>query len=141
MRKTLYLKLMKGTKDSIVKNGPLKWLTRTVLVFGLIAFQGHVSEFRLHNSEPAKTELNDVRRASCKRTVSFQKTFEDLNGSLLYLTSRTELFTSLLLHQENKIAVKLKSNLEEQPINEQAGFLIHYSTDSSEEFGTNHLKG
>jgi len=139
MRKRLYLKLMKGTKDSIVINGPLKWLTRTVLVFGLIAFQGHVSEFRLHNSEPTKTELNDHRRISFKRTVNYQKTFQDLSGSLL--TSRTELFASLLLHQENKIAVKLRSILEEQPTNEQAGFLIHYSTDRSEEFCTSHLKG
>jgi hypothetical protein len=140
-RKKVIFDLMKRTKDVITKNGLLKWLTKTVLVLGLIAFSGHVSELRLYNSEPTKTELNEVRRVNSKRTVNFKKVFGGLNCPLLYSTSRTEKFTSFLLQLENRIAVKLKSNFEERPTNEQRGFFIYYSTESSEEFDTNQLRG
>ena len=132
---------MKRTKDVITKNRLLKWLTKTVLVLGLITFSGHVSEFRLYNSEPTKTELNEVRRVSSKRTVNFKQIFDGLSFSVLHSTSRTDIYTSLLSYQKNRITVKLKSNFEEQPTNEQTGFLIYYSTDSSEEFNTSPLKG
>ena len=132
---------MKRSKDVITKNGLLKWLTKTVLVLGLTTFSGHVSEFRLYNSEPIKTELNEVRKVSSKRTVNFKQVFAGLNFSVLHSTSRTDIFTSLLLYQENRIAIKLKSNFKQLPTNEQTGFLIYYSSDSSEEFNTNPLKG
>ena len=120
-------------------SGLLKWLMKTILVFGLITFSGQVSEFRLHNSEPTKTELNEVKRDCTKRTISFKRIFNGLN-LLSYSTNRTENFVSYLFDQDNRITVKLKSSFKEKS-NEQDGFLIYHSTKISDELDTNQLRG
>lgn len=133
---------MNNTKNVITKNGLLKWLMKTILVLGLITFSGHVSEARLHNSESTKTELSEVRRISSKKTVYFKTVFSGLNSSRLHLTVQAEKFTTSLLHQDNWINVKLKSNFKAQPPKELVmGYILYYSTESSEEFDTNQLRG
>lgn len=129
--------LMKKNKDVIAKSAILKWVTKAILVLGLITFSGNASEFRHYNSEPTKTELNDVRWVSSKRTVSFKKILDRRN----YSTSSPSNFISCLLHQDNSIAVKLKINFKELPTDVQDGFLIYYATHSSEEFDTDQLRG
>jgi hypothetical protein len=124
------------TKDVIKKSGLLKWLSKAVLVLGLLTFSGHVSEFRLYNSGPTKTELNEVRSVNTKRTVSLNKILNGLNSII-----RTDQFVFRLLHQDNRIALKLRINFVVLPTNEQDAFLLHYSATLSDEFITNQVRG
>lgn len=132
---------MKQSKHLFEISGLLKWLTKSILVVGLIAFSGHASESMPSNFESTKTELNEVRKVGSKRTFNLKKVSSSLQCSFSTSTNSRDTFTCCLHHQENKIAVKLKNNFEALPINEQNGFLIFHSTKVSEEFDTNYILG
>lgn len=132
---------MKQSKHLFEISGLLKWLAKSILVVGLFAFSGHVSESRPSHFESTKTELNEVRKVGSKKTFNLKKVFSSLQCSLSTSTNSRDVFTCCLHHQENKIEVKLQSNLETLPINEQNGFLIFHSTKVSEEFDTNYILG
>ena len=141
-RKSYLWKLMKWPKDKIKRNGLLKWLTTTILLFGLITFSGYVSESRHYNAGSTKTELNEAGRVSFKRTVYLKKASNGLSYSLFHSTRRTENFSSALFHQKTRITVKLKNNLKERPTKERKkSFLLYYSFDCSEGPGTIRLRG
>ncbi|GCC51398.1 hypothetical protein SanaruYs_16230 [Chryseotalea sanaruensis] len=132
---------MKQMKHILKISDPLKWLAKSILVFGLIAFSGYAADSRLLNVEPTKTELSEVRRANFKRVVKLEKVFNELHFLLTPPSSHPEDFISFLNHEEKRITVKLKSISKELPINEQDGFLIYYATESSEEFKMNYILG
>ena len=115
----------------------LKWLTKTILVLGLITFSGCVSEFRSYASTTTWTELNEVRRIRSTRTASLNEVSHGFNYSI----SRTDNFISYRCHQDNSITVKLKIYFQVRTTNQRVGFLIFYSTNSSEEFDNNLLRG
>lgn len=130
---------MKNPKTVITKSSLLKWLTRTVLVLGLITFSGLATEVRLTNAEPTKTELSEVRKGRSKRTVSFKRAFREFNPS--HLKNRLTDLIVLLSYQENRVDVQLKRNFKKHPPQERDGFLRYYSTSNSEEWPANNILG
>lgn len=134
---------MGKTLDVISKNSLLKWLIKATLVFGLITFSGHISDFK-YNPERTKTELRETSRTSSKRTVCFKKIWDGLSCPFLQTSSsQTDNFTSCLFQYEINIKVKLKSNIQELTTitNQDKNFLIHYSIDNSEASETDIPRG
>jgi hypothetical protein len=132
---------MKRNKDISKQKGLLKWLMKTILVAGLFTFSGHVSAVRPYTFEPTKTEVNEARRVSSKRTVTFIKVVDALACPILQSPLPPANFTFFLRYQENRIAAKLKDNVKEPPTDEHDGFLLYYSIERSEEFHVNRIRG
>lgn len=135
---------MGNTIDVITKNGLLKWLMKATLVFGLITYSGHISDFKSCNSEPTKTELRETSKTISKRTVCFKKICDGLSCFFSQTSSgQTTNFTYCLSQHESNIKVKIKSNIQELATitNQDENFLIFYSNDNSEESETDRLRG
>ena len=143
-KKTYICDPMGKTIDVIIKKGLLKWLMKATLVFGLITFSGHISDFKSYNSEPTKTELRETSKTNFKRTVCFKKISDGLSCLFSQTSnSQTDNFTSCLVQYETNIKVKLKRNIQELPTitNQDKHFLICYPSDNSEEFETDRSRG
>jgi hypothetical protein len=127
---------MKKAKDVTRSGAMLKWLTTTILVLGIITFSGHAAALKPYNSELVKVELSEARKVSSKKIVHFKKARADEKCSRLIPESRAKNVISFLSHKEKKVAITLKSHSKKLGArNEQGkGFLIHFSTNNSEEF-------
>ena len=128
---------MEKTKGLTVQKGLLKWLTHTILIVGLLAFSGPVSEFRIPGSQPAKTELNEERSVRYKKTASLKaflhspSTQANCTGNFIYC----------LVDQHNKITVQFKINAEKFTPKPIKGFLVHHVFDYSKEHDSSQLMG
>ena len=133
---------MNRTKYQKAKQLFLSWLTKTILVIGLFTFSEHASECRTFNAERTKTELNEKRKFSSKRTVNFKKHFNACTNYVVNPTSRNDNFISFLCYQQNWVAVKLKDNSELfQAIERNEDFLIFHLSDNSDDSHINPVRG
>lgn len=115
----------------------LKWLTHTILIAGLVAFSGQVSEFRILGSQPAKTELNEERFVRYKKTVSLKAFLHSLSTQ----SSCTVHFIFSLIEQHKKITVQFKNNIEKFTTKQSQGFLIYHALNYSKEHDSSQLMG
>lgn len=99
---------MEQATGKITQHRLLKWLTHTILIAGLLAFSGQVSEFSIPGSQPAKTELNEERSVSYKKTISLKAFLHSLSTQ----ANCTENFIYSLVDQHKKITVQFKNNIE-----------------------------
>lgn len=132
------------TKDVITKKGIQRWLMKTILVFGLIAFSGNISAFKSYNSHLYNSELKETGRVNFKRTICFKKVFDRLCYFALQTSYRQiDSFAFSLFHCERNIKVKLRSCFIAVAAikNQDENFLIDYSSDNSNESETDRLRG
>jgi hypothetical protein len=120
----------------------LRWLTKTILVIGLFTFSGHVAECRTFNPEPTKTELNEKRKFSSKKTVNFKNHSHSCTNYVVNPTDRNDKFALFLCYQKNGVAVKLKYNSELFHARERkVDFLIFHLSDNSDDSHINPIRG
>ncbi len=128
---------MEKATGKITQHRLLKWLTHTILIAGLLAFSGPVSESSIPESQPAKTELNEERSVSYKKTISLKAFLHSLSTQ----ANCTENFIHSLVDQHKKITVQLKNNAEKFTPKPVKGFLVHHAFDYSKEHDPSQLMG
>jgi hypothetical protein len=120
----------------------LSWSTKTILVIGLFTFSGHASECRTFNAERTKTELNEKRKFSSKRTVNFKKHSHSCTNYVVNPSDQNDKFALFLCYQKNGVAAKLKYNLELfQARERKVDFLIFHLSDNSDDPHYNPIRG
>lgn len=135
---------MGKTIDVITKKGLLKWLMKATLVFGLITFSGHISDFKSYNPEPTKTELSEPSKTNSKKTVCFKKYVTGLVAFFhKHQNSQSDNFNFCLVRYETNIKVKLKRTIQELTTitNQDKHPLIYYPVDNSEASETYQSRG
>lgn len=128
---------MEQATGKITQHRLLKWLTHTILIAGLLAFSGQVSEFSIPGSQPAKTELNEERSVSYKKTISLKAFLHSLSTQ----ANCTENFIYSLVDQHKKITIQLKNNIEKFTTKQSQGFLIYHALNYSKEHDSSQLMG
>jgi hypothetical protein len=113
--------------------GSLKWLLKPLLVLALIAFSGHVAEFS--RTTRTLTELNEPARVG-KITVCFTKALGAGHFSFVHSQSHDQDFKSFSFHYDNRILVRIKTNLKETRaiVTSPVLFSPYESTATSDDF-------
>jgi hypothetical protein len=119
------------------QKGLLKWLTHTILIVGLLAFSGQVSESRILESQPVKTELSEKRSVRYKKTASLKAFLHSLSTQ----ANCTENFIYSLVDQHKKITVQFKNNSEKFRSEQSQGFLVHHAFKYAKEHDSSQLMG
>jgi hypothetical protein len=124
---------MKKMSTVLTEAGSLKWLLKPLLILALIGFSGHAAEFS--RTTRTLTELNEPARVG-KITVCFTKALGASHFSFAHSQSHDQDFKGFSFHYENRVLVRIKTNLRETSaiVTSPILFSPYESTETSDDF-------